>query len=74
VHRFRHDDCWALHPPGPGCEFHVKALKDAPVSYTISLVKVQQFARIGWKLEGAGGVISTITRLEDALVRKHASA
>jgi hypothetical protein len=47
VQSFRRDDCWALNPPGPGCHFSVKALKDAPVTYTISLSKVQEFAQHG---------------------------
>jgi hypothetical protein len=41
VNRFRRDDCWGMHPPGPGCQFQVKALKDAPVTYNISLAKVR---------------------------------
>jgi hypothetical protein len=36
-----------MNPPGPGCDFHVKALKGAPVTYAISLAKVEQFARRG---------------------------
>jgi hypothetical protein len=47
VKRFRHDDGWALSPPGPRCHFHVKVLKDAPVTYSISLDKVQHFALHG---------------------------
>ena len=47
VDRFRRDDGWGVHPPGPGCPFRVKVLKDAPVTYTISLDRVQQFALHG---------------------------
>jgi hypothetical protein len=47
VNRFRNDDGWALSPPSPGCHFHVKVLKDAPVTYSISLDKVQDFALHG---------------------------
>jgi hypothetical protein len=47
VRRFRHDDGWAMHPPGPGCHFHVKALRDTPITYSISLDKVQEFALHG---------------------------
>jgi hypothetical protein len=47
VKRFRHDDGWALSPPGPRCQFHVKVLKDAPVTYSMSLDKVQDFALHG---------------------------
>jgi hypothetical protein len=47
VKRFRHDDGWALCPPGPTCQFHVKVLKDAPVTYSVSLDKVQSFALHG---------------------------
>jgi hypothetical protein len=47
VKRFRHDDGWALSPPGRGSQFHVKVLKDAPVTYSISLAKVQEFALHG---------------------------
>ena len=34
---FRRDDGWAICPPGPGCEFRVKALPDSPVTYSIPL-------------------------------------
>lgn len=47
VSRFRHDDGWALSPPGPACQFRVKMLKDAPVTYRLSLDKVQEFALHG---------------------------
>jgi hypothetical protein len=47
VKRFRQDDAWALSPPGPRCQFQVKVLKDAPVTYSISLDKVQEFALHG---------------------------
>lgn len=42
VARFRRDDGWS--PPGLGCEFHVKALPDSPVTYSIPLKKFQAFA------------------------------
>jgi hypothetical protein len=44
VKRFRNDDGWALSPPGPRCQFHARVLKDTPISYSISLDKVQEFA------------------------------
>ena len=47
VARFRRDDGWAMCPPGPGCEFHVKMLPDSPVTYTVELGKVETFAKHG---------------------------
>jgi hypothetical protein len=44
VARFRRDDGWAMCPPCPGCEFRVKVLPDLPVTYSISLKKVETFA------------------------------
>jgi hypothetical protein len=35
VARFRRDDGWAMHPPGPGSEFQIRALPESPVTYTI---------------------------------------
>jgi hypothetical protein len=47
VKRFRNDDGWALCPPGPRCQFHITVLRDAPITYSISLDKVQDFALHG---------------------------
>ena len=47
VARFRREDGWAIGPPGPGCQFHVKVLPDSPVTYAISLNKVESFASHG---------------------------
>jgi hypothetical protein len=47
VARFRRDDGWVMCPPGPGCEFHVKVLPDSPMTYSISLNKVEVFALHG---------------------------
>jgi hypothetical protein len=47
VKPFRHDDGWAISPLGPRCQFQVKVLKDAPVTYSMSLDKVQEFALHG---------------------------
>jgi hypothetical protein len=47
VDRFRRDDCWSVHPPGPICHFHVKALKHAPITYTVPLNRVLDFALHG---------------------------
>jgi hypothetical protein len=47
VARFRRDDGWAIGPPGPACEFQIRVLPDAPVTYTIPLKKVETFALHG---------------------------
>jgi hypothetical protein len=47
VKRFRHDDAWALSPPGPACKFEVRVLPHSPMTYSISLDKVQDFALHG---------------------------
>jgi hypothetical protein len=47
VARFRSDDGWAMCPPGPGCEFHVKVFPDSPVTYSIPLKRVEAFALHG---------------------------
>jgi hypothetical protein len=47
VHRFRRDDCWRHVPAWPRRSVSRKALKYAPVTYTISLAKVQDFAQHG---------------------------
>lgn len=47
VARFRREDGWAMCPPGPGCEFQIGVLPDAPVTYTIPLKKVETFALHG---------------------------
>jgi hypothetical protein len=44
VKRFRHDDGWAMSPPGPACKFEVRVLPHSPLTYSIALNKVQHFA------------------------------
>jgi hypothetical protein len=46
VQRFRSDN-WDGHAPGPGCEFRVEVQPSAPITYTIPLSKVEEFARYG---------------------------
>jgi hypothetical protein len=46
VQRFRSSN-WNGHAPGPGCEFRVEVQPTAPVTYTIPLSKVEEFARHG---------------------------
>jgi hypothetical protein len=47
VKRFRHDDGWALSPPGPGCKFDVRVLPHSPMTYSMALDKVKDFALHG---------------------------
>jgi hypothetical protein len=44
VRRFRSSN-WDGHAPGPGCEFRVEVLPAPPIAYTVSLSKVEEFAR-----------------------------
>jgi hypothetical protein len=46
VHRFRSSN-WDGHAPGPGCAFSVEVQLQAPVTYSIALNKVEEFARFG---------------------------
>jgi hypothetical protein len=39
--------CLGLVSTWPSCQFHVKVLKDTPVTYSVSLDKVQSFALHG---------------------------
>jgi hypothetical protein len=47
VKRFRNDDGWALTPSGSGCKFDVRVLPSSPITYSIALNKVQEFALHG---------------------------
>jgi hypothetical protein len=47
VNRFRRDDCWRMDAPGSACHLSVKMLKDAPITYTVPLKKVVDFALHG---------------------------
>jgi hypothetical protein len=47
VNRFRRDDCWCMDAPGSACHLSVKMLKDAPITYTVPLKKVVDFALHG---------------------------
>jgi hypothetical protein len=47
VKRFRNDDGWAMSPPGSACKFEVRVLPHSPITYSISLHKVQNFALQG---------------------------
>ena len=47
VNRFRRDDGWCMDPPGSSCQLSVKMLKDAPITYTVALKKVVEFALHG---------------------------
>jgi hypothetical protein len=44
VKRFRNDDGWASCPPGSACNFDVRVLPHSPITYSIALNKVQEFA------------------------------
>jgi hypothetical protein len=44
VNRFRRDDGWGMDPPGSGCQLSVKMLKEAPITYSVPLKKVLEFA------------------------------
>ena len=46
VHRFRANN-WDGHVPGPGCELRVEVQPTPPVTYTIPLSRVEEFARYG---------------------------
>ncbi|MFL6353904.1 MAG: hypothetical protein ACJ74Z_18930 [Bryobacteraceae bacterium] len=45
--RFRNDECWAMSPPGSACTFEVRVLPHSPITYSIALNKVQDFALHG---------------------------
>jgi hypothetical protein len=47
VNRFRRDDDWGMDPPGAGCQVHVRVLKSAPITYSVPLNKVLEFALHG---------------------------
>jgi hypothetical protein len=47
VNRFRRDDGWCMDAPGSACHLSVKMLKEAPVTYTVPLNKVVDFALHG---------------------------
>jgi hypothetical protein len=47
VKRFRNDDGWAMSPPGSACKFDVRVLPHSPITYGITLKKVQEFALHG---------------------------
>lgn len=47
VNRFRRDDGWCMDPPGSACQLCVKMLKNAPITYTVPLKKVVEFALHG---------------------------
>jgi hypothetical protein len=47
VSRFRRDDGWCMDPPGVGCQLRVKMLKETPITYTVPLKKVVNFAMHG---------------------------
>ena len=47
VARFRRDEGWGMHPPSPGCQFHVVVMRDSPIEYSIGLSKVETFAQHG---------------------------
>jgi hypothetical protein len=46
VRRFRSSN-WDGHAPGPGCQFRVEVMPAPPIAYTVSLSKVEEFARYG---------------------------
>jgi hypothetical protein len=46
IQRFRCSN-WDGHAPGPGCQFRVEVLPAPPVAYTVSLSRVEEFARFG---------------------------
>lgn len=46
IERFRSSN-WDGHPPEPGCQFRVEVQPAAPVAYTITLSKVEEFAPYG---------------------------
>jgi hypothetical protein len=44
---FRRHDGWCMDPPGSACQLSVKMLNDAPITYTVPLKKVVDFALHG---------------------------
>ena len=46
VQRFRSSN-WGGQRPAPGCEFRVEVLPTAPKAYSVTLSKVEEFARYG---------------------------
>jgi hypothetical protein len=56
VNRFRRDDGWCMDPPGAACQLSVKMLKDAPITYTVPLKKVVDFALHG-AVKGPAGIL-----------------
>jgi hypothetical protein len=65
VARFRRGDRWATSTPGPGCEFKVKGMPDSPVTHTVTLRKVENFA-----LHGTGRGPKEILRRADQEVAR----
>ena len=53
---FRKNDGWCIDPPGAACQLSVKMLKDAPVTYTVPLKKVVDFALHG-TVKGPAGIL-----------------
>jgi hypothetical protein len=53
---FRRDDGWCMDPPGSACQLSVKMLKDAPITYTVPLKKVVDFALHG-TVKGPAGIL-----------------
>jgi hypothetical protein len=47
VNRFRRDDGWSMDAPSSACQLSVKMLKDTPITYTVPLKKVVDFALHG---------------------------
>jgi hypothetical protein len=47
VNRFRRDDGWCMDAPGSSCQLSVKMLKNAPITYSLPLKKVVDFALHG---------------------------
>lgn len=47
VKTFRKDDGWCMDPPGAACQLSVRMLKEAPITYTVPLKKVVDFALHG---------------------------
>jgi hypothetical protein len=57
VNRFRRDDGgWCMDRPGSACQLSVKMLKDAPITYTVPLKKVVDFALHG-TVKGPSGIL-----------------
>lgn len=53
---FRKDHGWCMDPPGSACQLSVKMLKDAPITYTVPLKKVVDFALQG-TVKGPAGIL-----------------